>query len=111
MPTQTLWLSPIDFVTGDSTLKLSFPSVKHPAVEVKSKKPGDLKWVYMGLRLPPCSAIKAVRICYQLENSRSFISQVRLTEMQTPEQALVRHDDPIDFLGTVADYFISILCS
>lgn len=96
MPTKTLWISPTDWVSGETTLQISYPSVAHPATEIMTTKPGDLKWVFLALRLPPCTEIKAVRVCYQVSNSRSFISQVRLTEMKTPDQALVRHDDPTD---------------
>ena len=100
MATEILWLSPTDFVTGDKSLKISYPSVTHPAVEIRTKASGDLKWLYLGLRVPPHHDIHAIHVCYQLSNSRSFISQVRLAEMQTPDQAVVRHDDGTDLLST-----------
>lgn len=100
MATDILWLSPTDFVTGDKSLRISYPSVTHPAVEIKTTTPGDLKWIYLGLRVPPDHDIHSIHVCYQLSNSRSFISQVRLVEMQTPDQAVVRHDDATDLLST-----------
>ncbi|MEN3332667.1 MAG: hypothetical protein V7641_2032 [Blastocatellia bacterium] len=109
MATDILWLSPTDFVTGDKSLKISYPSVTHPAVLVKAKTPGDLKWIYLGLRVPLYHDIQAIHVCYQLSNRRSFISQVRLVEMQTPDQAVVRHDDATDLLSTTATSYRSPL--
>lgn len=100
MSTDILWLSPTDFVTGDKSLRISYPSVAHPAVEIKTKTPGDLKWIYLGLRVPLDHDIHSIHVCYQLSNSRSFISQIRLAEMQAPDQAVVRHDDATDLLST-----------
>lgn len=99
MSTETLWLSPTDFVTGDKSLRITYPSVTHPAVEVKATAPGDLKWISLGLKIPPFHEISAVQVCYQLSNSGSFISQIRLAEMRTPDQAVVRHDDGTDLLS------------
>jgi hypothetical protein len=51
----------------------------------------------MGLQVPPGYAVKGVRVCYELSNSRSFISQIRLAQVQTPPQsANVMLDDPTD---------------
>ena len=97
---QTIWLSPTDFVTGDPTLQISYPSVSHPSTIVTCTSPGDLKWVSMGLPLPQNITIHEVTVCYELSNAGSFISQVRLVEMSTPNQALVRHDDPTDLKST-----------
>lgn len=49
---QTVWLSPTDYVTGDSSLRISYPSVSHPSTIVTSKTTGDFKWISMGLNLP-----------------------------------------------------------
>lgn len=98
--TKTLWISATDFVTGDPTLQISYPYVQHPGVEITATETGDFKWVNLGLRLPPCSEIKAVRVCYQLSDPGSFISQVRLTKMQTPERAVVLRDFGNGFRGT-----------
>jgi hypothetical protein len=104
---QTIWLSPTDFVTGDPTLKMSYPFVSHPSTVVTCTIPGDLKWVSMGLPLPSEITIEEVTICYELSNSQSFISQVRLVEMTTPNQALVRHDDPTDLKSTSSTCYSS----
>ncbi len=107
MPTKTLWISPTDWVTGDPVLRINYPSVAHPATEITTTARGDLKWVSLALRLPPCTEIKTVRVCYQVSNPRSFISQVRLTEMTTPDLALVRHDDPTDLTSVDPTCYVS----
>lgn len=51
----------------------------------------------MGLQVPPGYSIRGVRVCYELSNKRSFISQIRLSQVQTPPQtAIVRLDDATD---------------
>jgi len=97
---ETIWFSPTAYVSGDPSLQLSYPYVLHPATEVKCSSPGDLKWIYMDLPLPLGAKIEAVNLCYQVSNPRSFISQIRLTEMSTPDTAYVRHDDPTDLTST-----------
>jgi hypothetical protein len=52
MTNNTIWLSPTDFVTGDSTLQISYPYVSHSNTVVTCTTPGDLKWISMDLRLP-----------------------------------------------------------
>src|SRR5690348_9887566 len=97
---QTLWFSPTEYTSGDPTLQLSYPFLGHPGTMVTCTAPGDLKWVALGLRLPPNVKLTEVMLCYQLSNPRSFISQVRLSEMSTPDQAFVRHDDATDLTST-----------
>lgn len=97
---QTIWLSPTNYVTGDPTLRVSYPFVSHPSTIVACTTPGDFKWVSMGLRLPPNLGIEEVIICYEVSNGRSFISQTRLAEMTTPDQATVIHDDPTHLTST-----------
>lgn len=84
---QTIWLSPTGFVTGDPTLRVSYPFVSHPGTIVSCTAPRDFKWVSMGSRLPPDAQIDDVVICYEVSNARSFIAQVRLAEMTTPDVA------------------------
>src|SRR6266568_1217992 len=106
---QTIWLSPTGFVTGDPLLEISYPFVSHQDTVVTSKTTGDLKWISLGLPLPPNVRVDGVTICYQISNPNpqkpptSSISQVRLVEMNTPDQAIVRHDDPTDLKSTSPD--------
>jgi hypothetical protein len=98
----TIWLSPTEYVSGDPSLEISYPFVGHPNTIVTAKAPGDLKWISMGLRLPPNVSIEEISVCYQItskspiDQPQSFISQVRLIEMDRSDQALVIHDNPTD---------------
>ena len=95
MTTETVWHSATQLVTGDPTLTFSYPIATRPAVEITTTDIGqtNLKWIYLGIVLPAGCAVTAIRICYQLSDSGSFISQIQLQEMQTPEHTLVAHDD------------------
>src|SRR5262245_59865343 len=103
---QNIWMSPTDYVTGDPTLVISYPFMAHPSTIVTCTAPGNFKWIWLGLRLPPNASIEAITICYQISNPnpqispQSFISQVRLLEMGTPDKVTVRHDDPTDLKST-----------
>jgi len=74
--------------------------VSHPGTVVTCTAPGDLKWVSMGLRLPPDAKIEDVIIGYEVSSPRSFIAQIRLAEMKTPDHATVLHDDSTPLQST-----------
>ena len=97
---QTLWLSPANFVTGDPTLRISYPYVAHPSTEVSCTAPGDFKWVSLGLQLPPDVYIDEIIVYHEVSNERSFIAQVRLAEMTSPQSATVIYDDPSHLTST-----------
>ncbi len=97
---QTLWLGPTAYVTGDPSLRISYPFVSHPGAVVTCTAPGDLKWISIGVALPQKAKIEQVIVCYEVSNSQSFISQVRLAEMETPDHATVLHDDPTPLQST-----------
>jgi hypothetical protein len=103
---QTIWISPTEFITGDPSLDISYPSVDHPGTVVTCGAPGDFKWVFMGLRLQDSVRIEQVIVCYELSDPNSFISQVRLLEMAGPRQAIVLHDDPTP-LNEPSDSYVS----
>src|SRR5438552_2081097 len=111
MTPDIFWQSPTEFVTGEASLSISYPSVSHPAVEIRATTPGDSKWVSLGLRNSPSGEIGAVHVCYQLANQRSFIAQTRLSEMQTPDSAVVRHDDGTDLRNTTPSQYRSQLAA
>ncbi len=111
MTTEILWLSPTDFVTGDNSLKIIYPSATNPAVKIRSLNPGNQKWISLGLKIPPFQEINAIHVCYQLSNSRSFISEIRLVEFQTPNLPSERHKDDTDLLSTAPICYRSPLAS
>jgi hypothetical protein len=63
----------------------------------------------MSLPLPYQAAVQEVVVCYQLQSPSSFISQVRLVEMTTPNVAQVRHDDPTDLKSTTPASYTSVI--
>ena len=105
----THWKSADCYVNGDPTLKLQYANVSFAHTKITCTSPGDLKWIDMGIEVPAGTIIKGIIICYQLSNSRSFISQVRLTEQTTPNVRLVHHDDPTDLLSTAPVCFTSVV--
>jgi hypothetical protein len=74
----------------------SSPSTAIVVTAAGAVKETDFQWVLLGLTVPAGLKIKAVVVCYQIIGSRegSYISQTRLTQMTTPNTALVVHDDP-----------------
>ncbi len=89
------WSSPLGGVTNDTRLTINY-SLPGTGLHVVTNSPGDLQWVTIPLTLPSNMTIEAVRFCYELSDPASYISQVRLTRMTTPDHATVMHDDPTD---------------
>jgi hypothetical protein len=75
------------------------------AVVIKSGgvvKETDLQWIQLGLTVPGGIKVKSVVVCYQVVGRGStYISQTRLTQMTTPDVALVVHDDPTNLTSTL----------
>lgn len=84
----------------------------------------DLEWVNLDLPLPVLNAggepwkIDSLEVCYDISTTTpdlTFISQVRLTEMTTPNSATIRYDDgtnlnsatPICYVRDVGDIAIN----
>lgn len=104
-----MWINHFDLLPGDSSVTTSVNAISsgvgggltglviHSSTTGEIANGGGNKVVHMGLQVPPGYAVKGVRICYELSNSRSFISQIRLAQVQTPPQsANVELDDPTD---------------
>ncbi len=91
----TIWMSPLPAVSGvpGVTITQSIPST---SIRVMSASTGDYKWIDIPLALPSDLKIDNIHLCYELASSSSFISQVRLTSMTTPDVAWVRNDDGTD---------------
>jgi len=71
----------------------------------------DFQWVMVGLTVPDGLKVRAVVVCYQIIGSRrgTYISQTRLTEMTTPNVALVIHDDPTNLLSPAPACYKSLV--
>lgn len=104
-----MWVNHFDLLPGDPSVTTSFNAVSSgvggglTALVIRSSttgqnaQSGGNKVVHMGLQVPPGYIIKGVRVCYELSNERSFISQIRLAQVQTPPaSAVVMLDDGTD---------------
>lgn len=104
--TKIMWINHFDLLPGDPSVKTSFNAVSsgvgggltglviESTTTGENAQGGGNKVVHMGLQVPPGYSIRGVRVCYELSNKRSFISQIRLAQVQTPPQtAIVLLDD------------------
>jgi hypothetical protein len=104
-----MWVNHFDLLPGDSDVLTSFNAITSgvggglTGLVIQSTTTGENsalggnKVVHMGVQVPPSFTITGVRVCYELSNARSFISQVRLAQVQDPPSvALVLLDDPTD---------------
>jgi hypothetical protein len=102
-----MWMNHLALLPGDASVKTSYNAVNSgvgtglSGLVIGSTTTGDTaqgggnKVVQMGLEVPPGYLVKGVRIAYQNSNVRSYITQVRLSQLQTPPStALVLLDDP-----------------
>ncbi|MDD5410120.1 MAG: hypothetical protein PHF31_01690 [Methylobacter sp.] len=102
------WVNHFDLLSGDTTnLTTTYNSTNSgvgsglTGLVIQSNSLGDTfpaggnKVVQMALELPKETKITGVRVCYENSSSLSFISQVRLAQVQNPpSSALVKLDDP-----------------
>ena len=106
-----MWINHLDFLAGDPSVITSFNAITSgvggglSGLIIESTTPGDTapgggnKVVETGLQVPPGYSITGVRVCYELSNAKSFISQIRLAQVQNPPgTALVLLDDAKDLM-------------
>ena len=104
-----MWVNPLDLLPGDASVTTTFDAVSsgvggglaalvvHSSTSGENGSSGGNKVVWMGLEVPPGWRITGVRVCYELTNKRSFISQIRLDQLQDPPKtAIVLLDDGTD---------------
>ena len=109
MRTQKLimWVNHLSLLPGDSSVKTSYNAVNSgvgsglTGLVIESTTLGDQaqgggnKVVQKALDVPPGYKITGVRVGYENSNVRSYITQVRLAQVQNPPgTALVLLDDP-----------------
>jgi len=106
---ESLWVSPLTAIPEDPSGARSLVLGVTPhgdALEVTATEPiaeGDFRWVVLGLTTQANKVIKGVQVCYEVETASpgsTYISQVRLTKMTTPDVSTVIHDDPTDLTAT-----------
>ncbi len=105
---EVMWLNHLDLLPGDPSVKTSFSALKSltgglSGLNIESTTTGDTglpagnKVVEMGVPTIPGYTITGVRVCYELSSTRSFITQIRLAQLQNPPaSALVKLDDARD---------------
>lgn len=104
-----LWIDHLSLESGDSSVDTSANAVNSgvggglAGLVIESSTTGEVadgggnKVVWRALELPPDYTVTGVRVCYELSSTRSFVSQIRLSQVEDPpSRALVRLDDPTD---------------
>jgi hypothetical protein len=102
-----LWLDHLSLLPGDASVITSFNAVNsgvggglsglviQSSTTGSSASGGGNKVVEKGVDIPPGLLVRGVRIAYENSNPRSFITQVRIAQVQNPPStALVLLDDP-----------------
>lgn len=108
----TQWIDHLGFLAGDPSVLVSFDAVNSgvggglSGLIIESTTTGEIadgggnKVIETALQVPPGFLVNGVRVCYELSNADSFISQVRLAQVQDPPAvALVLLDDGTDLVG------------
>lgn len=105
---ELVWINHLDLTPGDSTVQTSFSSTSSgvgsglSGLIIQSTTLGEVdslggnKALEMGVQVPPHFAVASVRVCYESSSSASFISQIRLAQLDTPSTASVKLDDATD---------------
>jgi len=100
-----MWINHLAFLAGDPSVATSFNAVNSgvgnglSGLIILSSTIGDTveggnKVVETGLQVPPGFLVTGVRVCYELSNARSFIDEIRLSQLQDPpSKVLVLLDD------------------
>src|ERR1044071_4577086 len=104
-----MWINHFDLLPGDPSVTTTFNAVSsgvgggltglviHSSTTGENAQGGGNKVVHMAVEVPPGFAVKGVRVCYELTSKKSFISQIRLAQVQTPPaSASVLLDDGTD---------------
>jgi hypothetical protein len=113
-----MWLNHFALLPGDPSVQTTFNAVNSgvggglTALVVQSTTTGEdaqgggNKVVQMAVEVPPGFKVTGVRVGYELTSSASFISQIRLAQVQDPPAtALVLLDDGTD-LTAVGPVFV-----
>ncbi len=105
-----MWVNHLALLPGDSSVTTSYDAVSSgvggglSGLVLQSSQLGENgasggnKVVWRALDIPPdFQRVTGVRLCYELSNPRTYISQIRLAQVQDPPStALVLLDDGTD---------------
>ena len=102
-----MWINHLDLLPGDPSVTTTFNAISSGGLVIHSSSLGDTaptggnKTVEMTLQVPPKYLVKKVRICYANSARGTYISQIRLAQLENPPTSwLVRLDDGADRSGT-----------
>lgn len=108
---QLLWIDHLGFLAGDPSVSVSFNAVTSgvggglSGLIVESTTTGEdaegggNKVVQTAVSVPPGYLATGVRVCYESSSAASYISQLRLAQVQDPPAtALVMLDDGTDLI-------------
>lgn len=95
---ETLWLN-ARMGKADPGLTVTYSS-GFGSISVKSTDPGTTQWIYFPVVIGSDWEANSVELCYELSDANSYISQIRVTEMTTPNAASVVRDDGTDLTNT-----------
>ena len=106
---RTMWINHLDLLPGDPSVTTSFNAINSgvgsglSGLIIQSNMVGETapgggnKVVETALEIPPKFEVKGVRVCYELSSNASYISQIRLAQVQDPpSSATILLDDPTD---------------
>lgn len=106
---ELMWIDHLGFLAGDPSVDVSFNAVNsgvggglagliiESSTTGEEAEGGGNKVVETGLLVPPGYLVEGVRVCYELSSATSFISQIRLAQVQGPSStAIVMLDDATD---------------
>jgi hypothetical protein len=104
-----MWVNHFDLLPGDPSVTTSYNAISSgiggglTGLVIQSSTVGETapsggnKVVHMAVEVPPGYVIKAVRVCYETTSKKTFISQIRLAQVQDPPStASVILDDGTD---------------
>jgi hypothetical protein len=106
---QLMWINHFALLPGDQSVRTSFDAVTSgvggglTGLVITSTTTGENgaqggnKVVHMATEVPPGFTVNGVRVGYELTSSSSYISQIRLAQVQDPPKtAIVLLDDATD---------------
>lgn len=98
LPATAQWTyhSPLNMTSADPAITIR-PGIPSTTARITSTSAGDLQWVQLGLSMPGNVEIDSVTVCYEMDGG-AFISQVRVTNMTTPDASPVIVDLGTDLL-------------
>jgi len=91
----TIWHSPLLFEPQLGSGLVVEQGSLSSSIVVSTASPTD-DWIQVPLTLPDNVNVKRVQLCYQVSDGATYVSQIRLSRMITPDAGSVYLDDATD---------------